>query len=196
MSFQAQIAAGFAPISATYDSGSTTVALTWAQSYIEAYCQRTFDPESVTEFVDPDYSRHQALLDHAPVVEISSIMAYLPSITGGMGWVPITNYMLVNETGLIYDTSNLPGVQISPSGPTWPWLPASLQVSYTYGFDTVPQGLVDVACRLAQQYLENPAQLMQRRVGDTEARFAGHDGVSLGPLDQMILDRYCDVGLA
>ena len=196
MSFQTQIQEGFAPIGATYDAGSVTVALTWAQSFIEAYCQRIFDVTTLTEFVDPDYSRHQALLDHAPVVEISSILAYLPAQTGGMAWVPVVNYNLVKETGLLYDTSLLPGVQILPSGPTWPWLPASLQVTYTYGYDPVPQGLVDVACRISQQYLENPAQLMQRRIGDVEARFSGHEGVSLSALDQMILDRHSWVGLA
>lgn len=196
MSFQAQIQAAFTPIMATYDAASVTRALTWAQSFIEAYCQRTFDTTTVTEFVDPDYSRHQAMLTNFPVATVNSILAYLPSQSGGMGWVPITNYQVVNSTGLIYDTSLLPGVVILPSGPTWPWLPASLQVNYTYGYATVPQGLVDVACRLAQQYLENPTLQMQRRVGDTEGRFAGHEGVSLSPMDKTILDRYSDVGVA
>jgi hypothetical protein len=43
------------------------------------------------------------------------------------------------------------------TGFSWPWLAASLQVTFSHGFEEIPQGLINVACRFAQQYLENPA---------------------------------------
>lgn len=164
---------------------------------VESYCNQTFDlVTNDTVIVDPVRYR-QALLPYVPVVSVSLVQGLLPPQTGGGGltWTTLTNYRWVAETGRIYDTTGEPGVTWD-LGSSWPWLPASLQVTYDHGYSVIPQPLIDVACRLAQEYLENPAQLMQRRTGDTESRYAGSKGVVFSELDLIILGRYVDIGIA
>lgn len=198
MTFAAQIAAAFTPIGATYDSPSITRALTWAQSFIELYCDQSFD--LITGYVallDPKPYR-TALLPYVPVVSISLVEGLLPPVSTTPSpyvWTTLTNYAFTPDTGLIYDTTGEPGVSFGP-GPSWPWVPRGLRVTYTYGYATAPQAVVDVACRLAQQYLENPASVMQRRVGDVENRFTGSKGSVVNEYDAVILWRYMNVGVA
>lgn len=204
MTFAAQLQAAFTPISAVYDTASITMALGWAQAFVEGYCNRGpngFDlVTGETVFIDPKPYR-QALLPSIPVANVTSVQGLLPqqnSTSGGMVWTTLTNYAFVTETGLLYDTTGEPGV-IWNFGPSWPWLPGSLQVTYDHGYSTVPQGLIFAACRFAQQYLENPALLLQRDVNDVHNRFAGNTGgvgIVINEFDQMIMDRYRLVSIA
>jgi hypothetical protein len=196
MTFASQIEAAFVPIASEYGDANTTRALTWAESFVQTYCDQQFDlAEDVTVYLDPK-PYGQALLPQVPVAEVNSVQGWLPQAGGGMGWTTLTNYKFVAETGLIYNTTGEPGTTWYVTGPSWPWLPGSLQVNYNYGYESVPQPLVDVACRLAQQYLENPTGQLQRRTGDIEDRFGGSQGVVVNELDRMILDRYTWVRIA
>ncbi|RAV17629.1 hypothetical protein DQP57_00350 [Mycobacterium colombiense] len=185
-----------------YDEASISQALSWAQSFIEEYCNRGdngFDVvEDDTVFIDPKPYR-QALLPEIPVVNVSEVQALLPSQTGGgMVWTTLTNYAYVNDTGLIYDTTGEPGVMQS-FGPTWPWLPGSLKVTYDHGYETVPKSLINAAVRFAQQYLENPTLKLQRSIGDVNDRFAGNTGgvgIVIDAFDERILDRYTLISIA
>lgn len=193
MSFASQLSAAFVPIDAVYDAAAVTRALSFAQSEVQGYCNRESFDLVTNEVVHIDPAPYRkALLPSVPVATVSLLRGLLPDPTGastGFTWVTLTNYRFVAETGLIYDTSGEIGTS-SWLGPTWPWLPGSLEVTYDHGYATIPQGLVDVACRFAQQYLENPALMMQRRVGEQEGRYAGSVGVVITELDKRILDRY------
>lgn len=196
MTFASQLAAQFAPLAAAYNSADVTQGLSWAQSLVESYCNRTFD--EVTDdvvFVDPYYGK--ALLPGTPVVSVSSVQGYLPSPTsGGMAWTALTNFKYASDTGLIYDTTGLPGTVWTSCTPSWPWLPGSLQVTYTHGYEVVPQPVVDVAVRLAQQYVTNPTQLVQFRTGSVEYRYSGAAGALVSEMDARVLDRYSVVSIA
>ena len=196
MSFASQLSAAFTPIAAVYDEASTTRALTWAQSFVTSFCDETFDLV-VDDVVFLNPARYRtALLPQVPVVSVSSVLGYMPtqnSAGGGMAWVQLQNYNFVAATGLLYDTTGEPGVYGYNLGPTWPTLPGSLQVTYTHGYPVVPQPVVDVACRLAQQYLENPTLELERRVGDVADRYAGTAGICLNEMDKVILGRYTRV---
>lgn len=202
MSFADQLSAAFTPISAVYDEPSIALALSWAQGFIEEYCNRGENGfDVVTDeivFVDPKPYR-QALLPSIPVTAISQVQGLLPSQTaGGMAWTTLANFAFVSDTGLIYDTTGEPGVSAG-FGPTWPWLPGSLKVTYTHGYATVPKSLINAACRFAQQYLENPALLLQREVGSFNQRYAGNTGgvgVVINAFDERVLDRYTLIGIA
>lgn len=199
MTFATQLSTAFTPVSAVYDEAAVTQALSWAQSFVEAYCNRVFDlVSSDVAFIDPHPYR-TALLPCIPVVSVSQVQGYLPSQTqGGMTWTTLTNYAFVSQTGLIYDTTGQPGVS-QTFGPTWPRLPGSLQVTYTHGFSTVPTGLISAACRFAQQYLENPALLLQREVGSFSERYAGNTGgvgIVINEFDKLIMDRYTLISIA
>lgn len=170
-------------------------AIDWATSVIAGYCNRNFD--LVTgDVVTLTPSRGAALLPEIPVATVSSVYGYLPDTNGGgMTWVQLTNYQWTSNTGILYDTTGLPGTRWN-TGPSWPWLPGSLRVTYDHGFATPPKDLTNVCVRLAQQYLENPMLMVQRGVGDVHARFSGSSGVVFTALDKAILDRYANVGVA
>lgn len=199
MTFASQLATAFTPISAVYDAPSVTQALSWAQSFVEAYCNRKFDLiTGETVFIDPAPYR-SALLPSIPVVSVTSVQGLLPSQTsGGMVWTTLTQFAFVAETGLLYDTTGEPGT-VTNFGPSWPGLPGGLRVVYDHGYSTVPQELVNSACRFAQQYLENPALLLQREIGSFNERYAGNTGgvgIVINQFDERILDRYTLISLA
>jgi hypothetical protein len=197
MSFASQLAAAFTPIGAVYDDSSVVRALQFAQDAVEGYCGRTFDLITNDVIITTPQQYRTALLPYVPVVSITLVEGYIPNVNGtsGMGWQALPNYAFVQDTGLIYDTTGQPGVSYS-LGESWPRLPGSLRITYSHGYANVPSGIISVACRLAQQYLENPALQMQRRVGDQEARFSGSVGTVISALDQRIMDRYVDIGVS
>lgn len=182
-------------VSNSYDAVAVENAISWATSLIAGYCNRNFD--LVTgDVVTLTPAKNAAMLPETPVVSVASVYAYLPNTNGGgMAWVPLTNYGWVASTGVLYDTTGLPGTHWT-SGPSWPWLPGSLRVTYDHGYTTPPSELKDVCVRLAQQYLENPTLLVQRGVGDVHARFSGSAGVNVNAMDRAILDRYANVGVS
>lgn len=198
MTFASQLWTAFSPITAVYDPDSVRRSMSWAQSMVTSYCGQDFDLITGTVAqLDPKPYRC-ALLDQVPVVNVSLVEGLLPPVasTGsGLQWTTLTNYRWVGETGLIYDTSGEPNATFSV-GCQWPWVPGGLRVTYDHGYALIPQPLIDVACRLANQYLDNPAGLLQRRVGEVEARFAGSAGMVINELDKRVLDRYSDIGIA
>lgn len=198
MTFASQLSAAFSPIAAIYDDPSTTRALSWSQSFIEAYCNQTFDQVLADVVILDPKPYRSALLPQVPVANVSQVQGLLPpqtSIPGtGYVWTTLTNFAFVAATGLLYDTTGEAGTYSTAIGPSWPWIKGGLQVTYDHGYENVPQPLIDSACRLAQQYLENPTLMMQRRVGDSESRYAGSKGMVLNELDKIVLDRYVDIG--
>ena len=311
MTFATQLSAAFTPIAAVYDSASVSRALSWSQSFVEGFCDRSFDyVANHVSIVDPKPYR-SARLTRWPVLNVESVYALLPAannsqanltivgsgsggtfaagtyywvvcgvsatvpvsagsntsttfvaeqqmsnevvltlsgstssatlswaavpgmvsynvyrgnmsgaenrlvanVTGttytdtgtagtpqvpttGLFWQQLFNYAFMPKSGLLYDTTGEPGTYWQSNLLSWPTVKGGLRVTYDYGYQVIPQGLIDVSCRLAQQYLENPALMMQRRIGDSEARFSGSGGLVLNQLDERILDRFTDVGLA
>lgn len=200
MTFASQLASAFVPMSAVYDDASVSQALSWAQTFIEEFCNRGEDGFDSTPgdiaIIDPLPYR-QGLLPCIPVTNVTEVQGLLPGI-GGMVWTTLTNYAWVGDTGLIYDTTGEPGV-VSNLGPSWPRLPGSLKVTYTHGYEPVPKSLINAACRFAQQYLENPALLLSRDVGAINDRFAGNTGgvgIVINAFDKIILDRYTLISIA
>lgn len=202
MTFATQLAATFTPIAAVYDAPSVTQALSWAQSFVEDYCNRGsggFDLVTSDVVLCDPKPYHRAMLPHVPVVNVTTVEGYLPSTTASaMAWTALTNYGFDADTGRIWDTTGLPGTTIS-FGPSWPWLPQSLRVTYDHGYATIPQDLINCACRFTQQYLENPSLLLQRGIGQLNDRFAGNTGdvgIVINAFDQRIMDRYTFISIA
>lgn len=180
-------------VSSPYDEDVVEGAIDWATSVIAAYCNRNFDlvtGDQVT--VTP--TRGAAFLPETPVVSVTSVHGYLPG-ANGMTWTALTNYQWVAATGLIYDTTGLPGTNWNV-GPSWPWLPGSLRVVYSHGYAEPPADLRNVCVRLAQQYCENPTLMISRKVGDIETRYSSVSGAPIGPMDKAVLDRYAHVGVS
>lgn len=178
MTFKIQLAAEFTAIDGAYDDAAITQALSFAQSAVEGYTGRSFDQVTDDVVIIRPVSG-QVLLPSYPVTEVTKVEGYSPKYV----WVDLDNYELTPSIGLL-----------APKVACWTW--SQLRVTYTHGLDVVPDALIAVACRLAQQYLENPAQMLQRDIGEQSARYAGSKGVPLSELDRAILDRFLEVGVA
>lgn len=153
----------------------------------------------------------RAMLPNPPVTAISLVQGWLPdpsSVDDGssaMSWQTMPSY---NWTayGLLYDTSNLLANSELPR-PSWPTLPASLQVTYTHGFvlpgDTastgpaLPQGVVDAILKAAAYWLVNPVGYTNYKVGDVSYAFNAFNprGNPAGALDETLLGRHRLVSL-
>ena len=144
-------------------------------------------------------------LENTLVATVGAVTTYTDTGSAGSGGIPpsgpvwstLTNYAFVGETGLLYDTTGEPGVPWT-FGPSWPHLPGSLKVTYDHGYATIPGSLINCSVRFAQQYLENPALLLQRDVGSFNERYAGNTGgvgIVINQFDERILDRYTLVSI-
>lgn len=228
---------GLPMIVGAHTEDEVQLALDWALSSVESYCEREFAYTSETIAVDPyfghvkamaaippmsSYASYpgygasfssfgspyigQTLLPNPPVVNVSTVMAFLPMVNGGStGWVELINYQW-DQDGLLWDTTGLPGVEVADGGPapSWPRMPRSLQVTYEHGYaipggtapsnvPELPQGVVDAVIRGAALYLDNPTGATEGRVGEITNRFD-----PTGParwLDETLLGKYRLVSL-
>lgn len=148
---------GMPMIVGAHTEDEVQLALDWAASAVESYCERQFAyNESDTVNINPYYGdggRAMALLPNPPVWNVSTVLAQLPA-TGGLSWVELQNYQWASD-GLLYDTNRYYGMQgVTGSSfwsgvanadgyfdyggvPSWPNLPRSLQVTYSHGY-TLP----------------------------------------------------------
>jgi hypothetical protein len=143
----------------------------------------------------------QTMLPNPPVINVSSVLAFMPMTNGGdMGWVALSNYQFA-EDGLVWDTTGMPGVEMSDGGPvpSWPRAPRSLQITYDHGYalpeggapsdaPPLPQGVIDAVIRGAALYLDNPTGAMENRVGEITNRYDATGPA--GWLDEKLLGRY------
>lgn len=177
-----------------WPDADVSAALSYASSAVEAYCERDFSyvvNDVVT--IDPFPVRRSAQLPDPPVISISKVDANMRDNLGVLSWQELTNYAWTAD-GLLYDTSGLPGVSVA-AVPSWPSLPKSLRVTYTHGFQTVPQPLVDAVIKAAGSYLANPFGMTQRKAGDVESSFAV-TLIQQGGLDESLLAKYRLISVA
>lgn len=167
-------------------------ALSWASSQVEAYCERSFAyVEDDVVLIDPwrDRASH---LPNPPVAEVSKVEAWVPS-DGVMAWVELTNYAHTAE-GLLYDTTGLPGVEYVY--PSWPVLPKSLRVTYSHGFQQIPQPIVDAVIAAVAVYFADPSgALSMKQVDDVRYQWSGRGAGNTG-LDENLLSPYRFVSVA
>lgn len=191
------------------------LALDWASESIESYCERKFEYNaSDTVFVNPyknGAGQGRALLPNPPVQNVSTVLAQM-NTGGSLNWVELIHYQWTPE-GLLYDTNPFYGYfgvtgnafwSGGPNGawenpPAWPFLPRSLQVTYSHGYTLpgepeiedvpkLPKGIVSAVIRGAALYLSDPHGATEGRVGEITNRYdpAG----PAGWLDEKLLGDY------
>ncbi len=171
----------------------------YASDVVRGYCNQTFDfVSNDTVLIDPRPDR-TAQLPQGPVTAITSVQANMPGgPTGTWGWQTLTfpgQYGWV-ERGLMWDATQVRPPITPPAysewpWPTWPWLPGSLQVTYSHGFETIPDEIAAVVLRIAAQVASNPTFLQSKKVGENAYVFGSFPGgQTLRDTDKAILDRY------
>lgn len=173
----------------------------YASDVVRGYCNQRFDyVAGDVVFIDPRPDS-TAQLPQMPVLSISSVLAWMPGPpSGAWAWQTLTYQQQYdwNERGLMWDTSRLypPPNPVLPTWaewpwPTWPWLPGKLQVTYTHGYQTIPDEIKAIVLRLAAQVASNPLFMQSKKVGEVSEVFGTFPGgVTLRDTDKAILDRY------
>lgn len=173
----------------------------YASGVVRSYCNQQFDyvtNDLVT--IDPR-PNGTAQLPQSPVISISQVQAYMPGgPSGAWNWQTLTFPQQYGWTarGLIWDASriNPPINPVLPTWlewpwPTWPWLPGTLQVTYTHGYQTIPAEIQAIVLRIAAQVASNPLFLQSKKVGEDAVVFGSFPGgMTLRDTDKAILDRY------
>lgn len=144
--------------------------------------------------VDPR-SDGTAQLPQMPVTAVSAVAGWMPDKFGAWGWQTLTQFGWARR-GLLYNTAlmNPPTVSNLPLDypvPTWPWLPESLQVTYSHGYAVIPADIQTIVTRIAVQIAGNPGFLQSKKVGEVTNVFGSFlGGITLRDTDKAILDGY------
>ncbi len=170
-------------------SGSPTLdPFEYASQLVRGYCGIRFDlVQNDTKILDPR-TDGTVQLPETPVANVSAVYGWMPGPTGTWDWQPITWYRWLPR-GLLYNTAFVENPTIPTWGPTWPWVPGGLKVTYDHGFETIPDDIQDVVTRLATQISKNPNWIQSRKVGEVSTVYST-SGVSLRDEDKTVLDRY------
>jgi hypothetical protein len=133
-----------------------------------------------------------------PVTAISEVLAWMPDDNNVWGWQTLTYPAQYGwaARGLLWDATMImppivPLTSFDLPAPTWPSLPASLKVTYSHGYSTIPAEIQAIVTRLAAQFAQNPTFIQSKKVGENAyvyGTFPG--GVMLRDIDRKILDRY------
>lgn len=189
-------------LSAAASDDEIEAALVWASAAAEAYCQRRFGYVADDVIMVRPFPDRSAQLPDPPIVDVSLVEGWMPNPDTtqpqAMAWVTLSNYQFTDD-GTLYDTTGLPGVD--PQCPSWPRLPKSLRVTYSHGFDPIPDAVQAAVFKAAGLYLTNPSggggPLVEKRVDDVFYRWAnpltsssGGGGGFGGDLFGGILDPY------
>lgn len=171
----------------------------YASDFVRGYCHQRFDyVENEVVLVDPRPNR-TAQLREMPVISITSVEAYMPGgPTGEWGWQTLDypGQYGWNERGLLWDATQIqppivPSAYLEWPWPTWPWLPASLQVTYTHGYEVIPDAIQAIVLRIAAQTAANPTFIQSKKVGDDAVVYGTFPGgITLRDTDKAILDRF------
>lgn len=130
------------------------------------------------EYLDPVNGAF-ASLAQTPVTVVSKVEV---TRDGGLSWVeaPVGSYSVSRRKGTI--TAKAGAFR-------WPWDEESWRVTYTHGFEEVPDEIIGVCCGLAARYYSTPIAVDMERVGQRQVKYAIEaDGFSA--LESMALSAY------
>jgi hypothetical protein len=139
---------------------------------------------------DLDYVAHDVqILD--PINGWTIVLPQMP-VTD----VTLVEYLDANQVWTtadpaLYTVSLRTGIiqAMSYTGIPWPAVPASWRVTYSHGYNPIPDGLVGVCLGVAARTYSTPAGTESEKIGGYNVKYAIHaDGFS--PVELKILSRY------
>lgn len=126
---------------------------------------------------DPIEGAH-VLLDELPIVAVS--LFEIRDETGAWSTVAPSNYTVSTRTGMV--------TALGGHGISWPTRPGSWRITYTHGFDTIPDTLVGVVLGVAGRAFVGELGVESERIGAYQVKYAMEaDGFS--PIEAKALAR-------
>lgn len=105
--------------------------------------------------------RGRVFLPEFPILSVSAVES---STDGGTTWAPIMSWTLDFETGELVDTSRWPHHATRA--------PSSWRITYSHGYDYIPDGVQAVVLDVAARTMETPIGVELERVGMRQTKFA------------------------
>lgn len=175
----------------TLNDAQAQQALNQATGIIQGWTGQTLSQvvnDTITVDPLPDKS---VMLPELPVTAVSSVQ-WLDD-KGGTGWntIPSTQYRF-KSWGALYIVPNA-GFDVSQ----WPSDLDTIKVTYTHGYDPIPQPIYDVCIALAARLMINPYKLQSSKTGGVQVVYTGAREMSeLLDTERTALDRYSIEGFA
>lgn len=152
------------------DTSTATLVLSIASAELEAAADTKFSSTSATYTVEGT-GQQSIPLPRYPVIAVQSV-----TVDG----VAVTDYTRIG--------SNL--YRIAGYGGTSPYA-ATVVVTYTYGYTTVPDDVKGAVLEMAAQAYDNPTRLAREQIDDYVAQSpSGAGGVGLTPYAATVAGRY------
>lgn len=159
---------------------SALLLLDVASGMVRDYLQQELTySEDTVEVLDP-INGYNVILPEFPIVSIYSVET---TKDNGNTWTTMdpSTYTLSRRTGVIKAKTG--------NGITWPSDPESWRVTYTHGFEEIPESLVGVVLGVAARFYVSPGAVEMERIGNYQVKYTVQaDGFS--PLEKVVLDRY------
>lgn len=114
------------------------------------------------EYADP-LNGHVVLLRQLPVASVSFVET---TTDGGVTWTTVdpANYSVSRRQGLV-SAKPWTGVQ-------WGSDPESWRVTYTHGYELVPDEIKGVCCSIAARFYSTPAGIDMERTGQRQVKYS------------------------
>lgn len=152
------------------DDPAALAALDTASAFVEAYLGQPVELVDETVILDGSGTR-VLLLPAYPVTDVDV--------------VGIDDEVL--EPGIDYEWSKTG--ELRRRGGPWPSTLRSIAVTYSHGFDPVPDAIVGVVTAMAARLYDTPLSVRQESIGGYSVTYTG-GGATLQAAEIMVLDRY------
>jgi len=156
---------------ASFTSWIETVLIPAAEGYVDLYTGRSFGSQQVTEVYDGN-GKNYLLLRNYPVTNISSIKI---------------NGSTIDPSDYVWHRSGL----VKLKSTVFPEGVGNIEVTYTYGYQSIPPAIDDATARIAARILQIMVQNKMGilvRVDDFKVQLADYRVVTDDI--KMVLDRY------
>jgi hypothetical protein len=170
------------------DTATATLLLSVATSAIQSSTEQqlTYVANDTVSLV---VYNNEIKLPQRPVVEVTAV----ESLTSGE-WLVVQDvirptYLLDGSTNSVWWTGNdqteAPWYQFVAQLP-WP----TATVTYSHGYQTIPDDLRGVCLSLAARLMSNPTGVQQEAIGNVMTRYDRAGGAGLTDLENLIIDKY------
>jgi hypothetical protein len=118
------------------------------------------------------------LLSQLPVTGVSKV----ETTRDGVTWMVAdpTTYVVSRKLGI---------VSARAYTGSWPTDPESWRVTYSHGYDNVPDELKGVACSVAARFYSTPAGIDSERTGQRQVKYNLETG-GFTPMEKLVLDGF------
>ena len=166
------------------DDTSALLYLSIASGMVRDYLHQQITEEVGDVLLADPIDGSYVLLPELPVSAVSLVETF-----DGITWTTVApaNYTVSKRLGML---AGKPG-----TGVQWPSEPESWRVTYSHGFNEVPDSIVGAVLGVAARAYSSPVAVDSERIGGYQVKYL-IESAGFSPLEKIALDRYKVPGIA